>query len=75
MQRTLQSAQRSLEGLDRNLVDPNAPVQRGLDDTLRELQRAARSLRVLADYLQLHPESLLRGKPADAALPRDGRKP
>jgi paraquat-inducible protein B len=75
VQRTLQSAQRSLEGLDRNLVDPNAPVQRGLDDTLRELQRAARSLRVLVDYLQLHPESLLRGKPADTALPHDGRKP
>ena len=75
VQRTLQSAQRSLEGLDRNVVDPNAPVQRGLDDTLRELQRAARSLRVLADYLQLHPESLLRGKPADAGLPSEGRKP
>jgi paraquat-inducible protein B len=75
VQRTLQSAQRSLEGLDRNLVDANAPVQRGLDDTLRELQRAARSLRVLADYLQLHPESLLRGKPADAPVPREARKP
>lgn len=75
VQRTLQSAQRSLEGLDRNLVDPNAPVQRGLDDTLRELQRAARSLRVLADYLQLHPESLLRGKPADVPVPHEARKP
>ena len=38
-------------------------------ETLLELQRAARALRVLADYLQQHPESLLRGKPADPALP------
>jgi hypothetical protein len=25
---------------------------------------------VLADYLQQHPESLLRGKPADAPVPK-----
>jgi paraquat-inducible protein B len=29
---------------------------------LRELSDAARSLRVLADYLERHPEALLRGK-------------
>jgi paraquat-inducible protein B len=27
-----------------------------------EISRAARSLRVLADYLEQHPEALLRGK-------------
>ncbi|HEX7442010.1 MAG TPA: MlaD family protein [Caldimonas sp.] len=75
VQHTLARAQASLEGLDRNVTDPNAPVQRGVDDTLQELQRAARSLRVLSDYLQLHPESLLRGKPADGAAPANGKKP
>jgi paraquat-inducible protein B len=75
VQRTLQSAQtalqgldRSLQGFDRNVTDPSAPLQRSLDDTLQELQRAARSLRVLSDYIQLHPESLLRGKPADPGV-------
>ena len=49
--------------------DPNAPVQRNLEDTLLELQRTSRALRVLSDYLQQHPEALLRGKPADAPVP------
>ena len=33
-----------------------------LPGTLRELKEAARSVRILADYLENHPESLLRGK-------------
>jgi paraquat-inducible protein B len=33
-----------------------------LAGTLRELKTAARSVRVLADYLESHPESLLRGR-------------
>ncbi len=69
VQRTLGKAQSSLENLDRNITDPNAPVQRNLEDTLQELQRTSRALRVLADYLQQHPEALLRGKPADAPVP------
>jgi paraquat-inducible protein B len=44
-------------------------VQQNLQDTLLELQRTARALRVLADYLQQHPESILRGKPADKPVP------
>jgi paraquat-inducible protein B len=70
VQRTLQHAQTTLDNLDRNITDPNAPVQRNLENTLVELQRTARALRVLSDYLQQHPESLLRGKPADAPLPK-----
>jgi paraquat-inducible protein B len=72
VQRTLQQAQKSLENLDRNVASPDAPLQRGVDETLEELRRTARSLRVLSDYLQLHPEALLRGKPADRPLP-EGR--
>lgn len=67
--RTLGRAQASLDRLDRNLLDPSAPVQRQVEDTLGELQRAAEALRTLADYLQRHPESLLRGKPADPKVP------
>ena len=72
---TLTKAQTSLENLDRSVTDPNAPLQRSVDDTLQEVQRAAQSMRVLADYLQLHPESLLRGKPPDPVLPSTGKRP
>ena len=67
VQKTLARAQASLDNLDRNVTDPGAPVQQNMQETLLELQRTARALRVLADYLQQHPESILRGKPADAA--------
>jgi len=69
VQRTLSSAQKTLDNLDRNIADPSSPVQRNLEDTLQELQRTARALRLLSDYLQQHPEALLRGKPADAPVP------
>jgi paraquat-inducible protein B len=42
---------------------------------MEELHRAAQSLRILSDYLQLHPESLLRGKPGDPALPAGRTRP
>lgn len=69
VRRTLQSVQETLQRADRSLFDPAAPIQRNAEQTLVDLQRAAQSLRVLTDYLQRHPESLLRGKPDDAKIP------
>lgn len=69
VRRTLQSVQETLQRADRSLFDPSAPIQRNAEQTLVDLQRAAQSLRVLTDYLQRHPESLLRGKPDDAKIP------
>ena len=43
----------------------DSPLQQDMRQTLRELTRAAGSLRVLTDYLERHPESLFRGKPED----------
>ena len=40
----------------------NEPETTGIGNALYELSRAARSLRELADYLDQHPEALLRGK-------------
>lgn len=65
VRQTLKSAQSTLDNLDRNVARGDAPLQRNAAQTLTELQRAARALRVLSDYLQQHPESLLRGKPPD----------
>lgn len=68
VQASLKALQATLGELDRNVVQPDAPLQRSAGQALGEVQRAARALRVLGDYLQQHPESLLRGKPADAEL-------
>jgi len=67
VQNTLAAAQQTLRSAEHNLTDTQAPLQLGAGQALAELQRAAQALRVLADYLQRHPESLLRGKPPDPA--------
>lgn len=50
------------------LLAGDAPAQQDLRNTLRELGRAAQSLRELAELLQRRPEALLRGKPPDTAV-------
>ncbi len=42
---------------------PGAPVPAQLEETLREVGQAARSLRVLADSLERDPSQLVRGRP------------
>jgi paraquat-inducible protein B len=44
----------------------NDPKGGDLAGTLNELKQAARSLRVLTDYLESHPESLIQGKSTGA---------
>jgi paraquat-inducible protein B len=46
----------------RSLVAEGSPVRYELVNLLSEAAGAARSLRVLADYLERHPEALLAGK-------------
>jgi paraquat-inducible protein B len=61
---TLQEARKALANAERALA-ADAPLQQDARETLRQLMRAAESLRNLTDYLERHPESLLRGKKAD----------
>ena len=68
VQQTMGAARKTLGEADRNLLSPDAPLQRNAEQTLLDLQRAAQSLRTLTDYLERHPESLLRGKPDDAKI-------
>lgn len=49
-----------------SLTEPNSVQLQQMNNTLQEVSRAARSLRVLADYLERHPEALLRGKKGEA---------
>jgi paraquat-inducible protein B len=62
LDRTLKSARQAVESAD-NLIAPNSTLRAELGGTLQEVSRAARGIRVLADYLERHPEALLRGKP------------
>lgn len=62
LQQVLATAQGVLDKAETNLLDSDAPLQHELRDMLREVTRAAQSLYNLTDYLERHPESLLRGK-------------
>ncbi len=61
LDKTIVQADGTLKSIE-NMVAKDSPISQELQATLRELSDAARSLRVLADYLERHPEALLRGK-------------
>jgi paraquat-inducible protein B len=58
---TLESGRGTLENANK-LIEPNSVLGAELGNTLQEVSRAAQSVRVLADYLERHPEALIRGK-------------
>lgn len=64
MQSTLDSAQTALEQSERTLqaYSDDSRLVTEMNKTLRDLSATTRSLRHLSDYLERHPESLLRGK-------------
>jgi len=61
---TLVAAQEALASANRTL-QPDSPLSQSTVDTMRELSRTAASFRALADYLERHPEALIRGKTED----------
>lgn len=63
---TLADAAAALRSLDQNLASPESPLQQDTRRTLEQLNRTAASLRTLAEYLEQHPEALLRGRPVEA---------
>lgn len=72
---TLRAAQQALQSLDQNVASPDAPLQQDAHRTLDELNRTAASFRALADYLDQHPEALIRGKSSAGEPASDsGRK-
>ncbi len=70
MDKTLIAAQSALKQAENTLVavqeivSENSVMAQETGETLREVSNAARSVRFLTDYLQRHPEALLRGKKA-----------
>ena len=51
-------AMTAVQGMTAN----DAPLQQDTREAIRELGRTAKAFRTLADYLERHPEALLRGK-------------
>jgi paraquat-inducible protein B len=58
---TLKTTGKTIETAEKTL-SPNSSLQQEARVMLKELGAAARSLRVLTDYLARHPEALIRGK-------------
>jgi paraquat-inducible protein B len=61
---TLKEAEEAMKNANDALSDGGS-LNKNLGDTLLQLSRAAKSLGALADYLERHPEALIRGKPED----------
>ncbi|MBB1594756.1 intermembrane transport protein PqiB [Achromobacter sp. UMC46] len=68
-QALLRQANRSLASVG-GLLAPDSVLPQNADSALRELARAARSLRELSDYLQANPEALLKGRAPDSPVRR-----
>jgi len=64
LDQTLADTRHTLDNANR-LLEPNSELNEEMTSTLRELRGAARELRILTDYLERHPESLIRGKPEE----------
>jgi len=62
---TLKEAQGAMRNA-KEVLGQDAPLQSDLSATLLELSRAAKSVSALVDYLERHPEALLRGKPGES---------
>jgi paraquat-inducible protein B len=58
---TLSSLHRTLDSAGRTL-DMESPLQLGLKETLSESRSTLQAVRELADYLDRHPDALLRGR-------------
>jgi paraquat-inducible protein B len=60
-QDALKQAEKALHSIQ-GFTSDNSTLSQEANVTLREVSGAARSIRILVDYLQQHPESLIQGK-------------
>ena len=58
---TLDQTQKTLADIG-GVVSPDSPIYSELRRALKELADAAKSIRVMADYLERHPDALIYGK-------------
>jgi paraquat-inducible protein B len=60
-QRTLEETQKAVENVN-GIAAQNANLGYEMGKALEQITELSRSMRVLADYLERHPETLIRGK-------------
>ena len=63
---TLKDAQAAIASIQR-AIGSGSSLTNNAENMMQELTRAARSIRVLADYLERNPDALLRGKSGGAS--------
>ena len=61
---TLSQANKTLAAMEA-MISADSPLNQGATRTLEELAGAARSMRILVDYLERHPDALIYGKGAE----------
>jgi paraquat-inducible protein B len=60
--KAIESADQVLKSTDANMLGKDSLAQEELRNAMQEVTRAARSVSVLTDYLERHPDALIRGK-------------
>jgi paraquat-inducible protein B len=65
---TLGTMHEALENVD-ELLTTDSAFRSDLEQTLGDVQQTLRSFRALADYLDRHPEALIKGRAAERGLP------
>lgn len=65
MQATLEEARRTMRSSE-SILSSDAPLQQDVRRALQQMTRAAASLQLMSDYIEQHPESIIRGKPAES---------
>lgn len=62
LRKAIGDASTAVKNADAALFSKDSATPQDLRDTMQEVTRAARSIRVLMDYLERHPDALIRGK-------------
>lgn len=65
MQATLDDVRKTMQSTE-SVLSSDAPMQQDVRRALQQMTRAAASLQLMADYIEQHPESIIRGKKAEA---------
>ena len=64
LQATLDDVRKTVRSSE-SILSSDAPLQQDVRKALQQMTRAAASLQLMADYIEQHPESIIRGKRPD----------
>ncbi len=70
MQATLDDARKTMQSTQ-TILASDAPMQQDIRRAMQQMTRAAASLQLMSDYIEQHPESLIRGKAPSLSKDKD----